>query len=400
MPAFEIKSDVYWIGVNDRTTDLFEGLWPITNEGISYNSYLINDEKKAIIDLTKSFKGDEYLAQIDEVTDLSKIDYIIINHMEPDHSGLIRTLRRISPRVTILGSAKTKQMLEGFFSIKENIQVVNDGDTLSLGKRTLNFFSTPFLHWPETIMTYEMAHRILFSCDAFGGYGAIHSAIFDDECKNFEFYQKEALRYYVNIVANYSPRVLMAIEKLADVPVDIIAPSHGLIWRKEASLIINLYKKWAECASGKTEPGVTLIYGSMYGHTEIMMNAVAQGISERGIPVDIFDASRTHVSYILPSLWTKRGVMIGSPTYEVSLFPPVAEVLNMAAHKHIKNKKAGFFGSYGWSGGALRSLKKIIEPLKWDLVDSLEFVGCAKEDTLKRGKEFGSRFADLVKKED
>ena len=143
MPAVEIKPDVYWVGVNDRTTDLFEGLWPITKEGVSYNSYLINDEKKAIIDLTKSLKGDEFLAQIDEVTDVSKIDYIVVNHMEPDHSGLLRTFRRIAPRATILGSTKTKDMLESFFSIKDNVQVVNDGDTLSLGKRTLKFFSTP-----------------------------------------------------------------------------------------------------------------------------------------------------------------------------------------------------------------------------------------------------------------
>lgn len=400
MPAIEIKPDVFWIGVNDRTTDLFEGLWPITKEGVSYNSYFINDEKKVIIDLTKSFKGDEYLAQIDELTDISKIDYIVVNHMEADHSGLIRTLRRISPRVTILGSAKAKDMLEGFFSIKENIRIVKDGDSLSLGKRTLKFFSTPFLHWPETIMTYETSHRILFSCDAFGGYGAIHSAIFDDECKNFEFYQKEALRYYVNILANYSQRVLVAIEKLTDIPVDIIAPSHGLIWRENTYLIVNLYKKWAEYASGKTEPGVTLIYGSMYGHTEIMMNAVAQGISEAGAPIEIFDASRTHASYILPSMWTKRGVVIGAPTYEVSLFPPVAEVLNTAAHKRIKNKKAAFFGSYGWSGGALRGLKTIIEPLKWDLVDTLEFLGYPKEGELKKAKEFGIRFAELVKEEE
>jgi len=134
MPAIEIKPDVYWIGVNDRTTDLFEGLWPITKEGVSYNSYLIDDEKKAIIDLTKSFKGDEYLDQIDEVTDISQVDFVVVNHMEPDHSGLIRTLRRIAPRVTFLGSAKTKDMLESFFSIKENVRVVNDGDTLSLDK--------------------------------------------------------------------------------------------------------------------------------------------------------------------------------------------------------------------------------------------------------------------------
>jgi flavorubredoxin len=398
MPAIEIKPDVYWIGVNDRTTDLFEGIWPITKEGVSYNSYLIDDEKRVVIDLTKSFKGDEYLAQIDELTDASQIDYVVINHMEPDHSGLLRTFRKIAPRAIFIGSAKTKEMLESFFSITDNVQAVSDGDTLSVGKRTLKFFSTPFLHWPETIMSYEVSDQILFPCDAFGGYGAIRGAIFDDECEDFEFYTKEALRYYVNIVANYSARVLGAIEKLADLPVDIIAPSHGLIWRKNPSLIVDLYKKWAECATGKTEPGITLVYGSMYGYTELMMNAVAQGISNAGVPVEIFDASRTHVSYILPSLWTKSAVMIGAPTYEVSLFPPVAEVLNACAHKHIKNKKAAYFGSFGWSGGALRNLEKIIEPLKWDLVDTFEFKGFPKEEELKKGEEFGRKFAQLIKK--
>ena len=399
MPVIEIKPDVFWIGVNDRTTDLFEGLWPISKEGVSYNSYLINDQKKAVIDLTKSIKGDEYFAQIDELTDITELDYVILNHLEPDHSGLLRTLRRISPRSTILCSAKAQDMLEGFFSITDNVQVVKDGDTLSLGKRTLKFFSTPFLHWPETIMTYEPSDHILFSCDAFGGYGAIRGAIFDDECQSPEFYEKEALRYYVNIVANFSPRVLNAIEKLKDIPVDIIAPSHGLIWRQDTARIVHLYKKWAEYAKGKTEPAITLIYGSMYGSTEVMMNAVVQGISEAGAPVEIFDAARTHVSYILPSLWTRRGVVIGASTYEVSLFPPIREVLEMAAHKHVQDKKAVFFGSYGWSGGALRDVKKIIEPLKWDLVNSLEFVGYPKEGDLKRGKEFGTRFAELIKKE-
>lgn len=398
MPAVEIKPDVFWIGVNDRTTDLFEGLWPITREGVSYNSYLIDDEKKAVVDLIKSFKGDEYLEQIDAVTDVSKVDYIIVNHMEPDHSGLLRTFRRIAPRATILGSAKTKEMLESFFSIKDNVRIVNDGETVSLGKHTLKFFSTPFVHWPETMMTYDVGGRVLFSCDAFGGYGALRGAIFDDECKEFDFYQREALRYYVNIVANYSARVLSAIEKLAGIPVDVIAPSHGLIWRKSPSLIVDLYRKWAEYATGKTEPGVTLVYGSMYGHTEVMMNAVAQGISRSGVPLEIFDASRTHVSYILPSLWTKSGVVIGAPTYEVSLFPPVSDVLNMAAHKHIRNKRVAYFGSYGWSGGAKKNLEKIVESLKWEFVESLEFIGAPTEEELRRGEEFGQRFAAAIKK--
>ena len=395
MPAIEIKPDVYWIGVNDRTTDLFEGLWPIEREGVSYNAYLINDEKKAIIDLSKAFKTDEFFDHIAEIVDLSEIDYVVINHMEPDHTGVLRTLRKIAPDAIILGSAKTKAMLESFYGVTENVRVVEDGETLSLGRRTLQFFSTPFVHWPETMMTYETTHRILFSCDAFGGYGALRGAIFDDECKNLDFYQKEALRYYVNIVAKFSKPVLKAIEKLADVPVEIIAPSHGLIWRERPERIVDLYQKWAEYATGETEAGITLIYGSMYGNTEAMMNAVAQGISRVGVPLEIFDAARTDVSYILPSLWTKAGVMVGAPTYEGTLFPPVAQVLEMAVLKRVLNKRVAMFGSYGWSGGALKHLKKIIEPVKWELVDSFEFVGKPTEEDLKMGEEFGARFAEL-----
>lgn len=396
MAAVEMKPDVYWIGVNDRTTDLFEGLWPITQEGISYNAYLINDQKKAIIDLTKSFKANEFFNQIDEIANISKLDYVIVNHMEPDHSGVLNTLRRISPQAIILGSRKTIEMLDSFYGITENVRAVQDGETLTLGRRTLRFLSTPLVHWPETMMTYEETHGMLFSCDGFGGYGALRGAIFDDECKDFDFYQKEALRYFVNILARFSNMVLKAIDKLADVSIDIIAPSHGLIWRKHPKRIVELYERWAGYSTGKTETGVTLIYGSMYGNTEVMMNAVAQGISRTGIPIEIFDAARTHASYILPSLWTKVGVMIGAPTYEVTLFPPVAHVLDIAIHKGVKNKKAARFGSYGWSGGAQRHFEKIIEPAKWDLVDSFEFNGGPTKEDLKKGEEFGAQFAEII----
>ncbi len=393
MPVVEVKPDVYWIGIIDRTTDLFEGIWPISDTGVTYNSYLIDDEKKAVIDLAKSNKGDEFFSQIEEIADISRIDYIVINHMEPDHSGLIKIVRRLAPEVKIVGSRKTRDMLEKFFEITENVIVVEDGDTLSLGKHELKFFSTPFLHWPETIMTYETTQRVLFSCDAFGGYGAVRGGIFDDESLDRDFYEREALRYYVNIIANFSSRVLGAIEKLKDVPVDVIAPSHGLVWRKDVSRIVDLYRRWAEYASGKCEPGVTLLYASMYGSTEMTMNAVARGIAKAGLPVEIFDAARTHVSSILPSLWTKSGVVVGAPTYEVSLFPPVAEALHMAARKRIVNKKAAYFGGHGWSGGALRELRQIVEPLKWEIVDTLEYVGTPKMPDLQEAERFGEQFA-------
>jgi anaerobic nitric oxide reductase flavorubredoxin len=397
MPPIEIKPDVYWIGVNDRTTDLFEGLWPITQEGISYNAYLIDDEKKAIIDLAKAFKTDVFFEQIDQVVDISQLDYVVVNHMEPDHSGILRTLRRMAPQTKILGTQKTRTMLESFYGITDQVEVVQDGDTLSLGRHTLQFVHTPFVHWPETMMTYETTKKILFSCDAFGSYGALRGGIFDDECTDPEFYEREALRYYVNIVSVFSKPVLNAIAKLSDIPVSIVAPSHGLVWREKPQLIVDLYRTWAEYATGQTEIGITMLYGSMYGNTERMMNAVAQGVSHEGVPLNIFDVAHTHVSYILPYLWKQRGVIVGAPTYEGSLFPLMAQVLDMAAHKRIRNKKVARFGSYGWSGGAQRHFERLIEPLKWELTDSFEFVGGPSDEDLRRGETFGSQFAKLVK---
>jgi flavorubredoxin len=397
MPAVEIRPGIYWIGVNDRTTDLFEGLWPITQEGVSYNTYLVDGEQKALIDLAKGLKTNEFLDQVAQVVDPSGLDYIIINHMEPDHTGILRTLRRIAPQAVILGTQKTQEMLAAFYQVTEDVRVVEDGERLSLGSHTLQFFSTPFVHWPETMMTYEATHRVLFSCDGFGGYGALQGAIFDDQCVDPAFYEQEALRYYVNIVAMFSRPVLRAIERLKDLPIEVIAPSHGLIWRKDPGRIVELYRKWAGYATGEREMGVTLLYGSMYGNSEQMMNAVAQGVSQAGVPVEVFDVGRTHTSYILPSLWVRQGVIVGAPTYEGGLFPPMAHVLDIAARKRILNRKAAYFGSYGWSGGARREFARLAESLKWEVVDTLEFRGGPTLEDLKEGEAFGRRFAEALR---
>jgi len=398
MSAIEIRPGIFWIGVNDRTTDLFEGLWPISKEGITYNAYLINDEKKAIVDLAKAFKTDEFLDQICSITDIRSLDYIVVNHMEPDHSGILKMLLNLAPNVKILCSEKAVAMLDSFYGIRENIQILQDGETLNLGKHQLQFFMTPFIHWPETMMTYETSQKILFSCDGFGGYGAFAGNIFDEACKNPQFYEKESLRYFVNIVAKFSKPVLNAIAKLSDLDITVIAPSHGLIWRKNPERILELYKTWASYADNEGDPGVTLIYGSMYGNTEKMMNAVAQGISETGLSIEIFDAARIHAAYILPSLWRYSGVMIGAPTYEGSLFPPVANILEKAALKRIKQKRMAYFGSYGWSGGAARNLSKLIDPLQWNLHDQLTFCGAPDDKLLKQGKLFGTQFAQFINK--
>ena len=222
MPVVEIKPDIYWIGVNDRTTDLFENMWPITREGVAYNAYLIKDQKKAIIDSAKSLKTNEFLNQIQEIADLSDIDYLIINHMEPDHSGALHSLKQMAPQITFVGTQKTREELAAFYSITDNVKVVNDGEMLPLGRREVRFVTTPMVHWPETMMTYETADRILFSGDAFGGFGAHRGGIFDDECTDIDEYVKETLRYFTNIMAKFSAMVLKAIDKVSDTPIKIV----------------------------------------------------------------------------------------------------------------------------------------------------------------------------------
>lgn len=396
MPSVEIRPGIHWIGVNDHTTDLFEGLWPITQEGVSYNSYLLMDEKTAVIDLAKSIKVDEYLGRVEELIDIAQLDYIILNHLEPDHTGILRILWKMAPRAVLLCSPQAKNMVSAFYGITDRIQTVKDGEEILLGTKKLKFFLTPMVHWPETMMTYEANSQVLFSCDAFGGYGALQGAIFDDECSDFAFYQKESLRYYANIVAKYSPMVLRAIEKLANLPVAVIAPSHGLIWRKDPGLIVELYRRWATYVQNGGEKGVTVVYGSMYGNTEAVMDALAQGIAESGLRVEIFDVRRNHVSYILPSLLLHKGVVVGAPTYEAALFPYMVHLLDLALRKEMKHKKTLYFGSFGWSGGAKREFEKFASALDWEIVQSFEFPGGGRPEDFHRAKELGLEFGRLL----
>ncbi len=397
MPPVEIRPGIFWIGVNDHTTDLFEGLWPITKEGVSYNSYLVVDEKRAIIDLARSLKTDDFITQIEEKTPLANLDYIVLNHMEPDHTGTLKVLRKLAPSATILCSPQAKDMVAAFYGITEGVQVVQDKDEISLGRKKLKFFLTPMVHWPETMVTYEVESQVLFSCDAFGGYGALQGVVFDDECTQFDFYLRESLRYYANIVAKYSPMVLKAIEKLSSLPVAVVAPSHGLIWRREPGRIVELYRTWAQYAQSGGEVGVTVLYGSMYGNTEMMVEALAQGIAESGVRIEMFDARRVHSSYILASLWEKRGVAVGAPTYEAGLFPPVAEVLNLALRKDMKHKRAMYLGSFGWTGGAKREIEKLFEALGWERVSVFEFRGGGGKEDIQRVKALGREFGEHIR---
>lgn len=384
MNPVKLTDDIFWIGVNDTSTKLFEGLWSIEKEGISYNSYLIKDEKSTLIDLCKDIKGELLIEHIKACIDPSQLHYLVINHMEPDHSGAIMQLLEIAPQITILGSAKTREMLEAFFGIREHVQVITDGETISLGAHTLHFLSTPMVHWPETIMTFEEKNGILFSCDGFGGYGVLEKSIFDDEQDDLDYYVHEALRYFSNIVCAFSKPVLKAAEKITPLNVKMVAPSHGLVWRADPQRILNLYIQWSEYAGGHAPKRVCLLHGSMYGISARVIPSIEQGLKKVGIPFSSFDVGETHISYILPALWESAGVVICAPTYEGGLFPSMEFVLEMADKKRMSDKKAIYVGSYGWGGGAMRFINKQREVLNWDLLGKAEFKGQALPEDLEK----------------
>jgi anaerobic nitric oxide reductase flavorubredoxin len=397
MKPIEIREGVFWVGVNDRVTELFEGLWPIGREGISYNSYLIRDEKSALVDLSKEMLSDEYLAQVAEIIDLRDLDYVVINHMEPDHSGALTRLRSIAPDAVILGMPKTVSMLKDFYNLTEKVERLSTGQELSLGTNTLRFVYTPFVHWPETMMTYMVEQKVLFPCDGFGGYGALDGAIFDDTCADRDYYEAEALRYFTNIVAPFSKSVLSAMGKFDGMPIEVVAPSHGLIWREAPERILELYRTWSEYYHSPAEVGVTALLGTMYRNTERALSAALSGIDSEGVPVKVYDVRRTHVSYILPDLWTRRGVLVAAPTYEGGMFPTMMDALMMADRKRVTGRKAAFLGSRAWSGGAEDEFERMAVKMDWDVINRVGFLGGPDNADLDRAHELGAALARAVK---
>jgi flavorubredoxin len=397
MRPIEIRPNIYWVGVNDRSSELFEGLWPIQNQGVTYNAYLIKDEKNALIDLSKEAYTDDFIAQLESLVGLENLNYVITNHMEPDHTGALLRLRECAPNAVFLGMGKAVAMMKDFYGLVDNVAVLKHEDTLSLGKNTLKFLFTPLVHWPETMMTYMVEEKILFSCDAFGSYGCLDGFLFDDEASDRDYFEREALRYFTNIVAAFSRNVLMAIDKVSPYPIEILAPSHGLVWRKEPERIISLYKKWAAMATEPAEPGVTVLYGSMYRNTERALDFALQAVAEQGVPLEVFNVAVTDPSFILPSLWTKRGLLVACPTYERAMFPPMVHALNIAEIKGVRNKIAGYFGSYAWSGGAKAVFEEFAAKLNWDVVGALEFIGSAKEADIQQIQAISRQIAGRSK---
>ncbi|MBD3350027.1 MAG: MBL fold metallo-hydrolase [Candidatus Lokiarchaeota archaeon] len=397
-------SKVYWTGVNDYTSDLFEGIWPVGEYGVSINSYIIKAEKTVLIDLVKAGGGGSSENLVDQLASIDlepeEIDYLVLNHLEPDHTGFLSSFRRICPNAEIITSKKGVPLVKAFYGISENVKAVEDGETLDIGDgKQLVFAYIPNVHWPETMVTYETSTKILFSCDAFGSFGALKGGIFDDEIlkEDHEFFEAESLRYYANIVGPFSNSVLKAIEKAGGLDIKVIAPSHGLIWRKNPETIINRYVRYANYMNDYAEPKITVIWGTMYGNTEIMMRSVLRGIAKEKVKVDVLKVPETDVSYVLAKAWESAGLVIAMPTYEYKIFPPMKYVLDIFDYKHVWHKKVLRVGSFGWSGGAERHFEQTIKNFKWDCIGPLEYQGAPTEEDLKKGEQLGAELAKEVK---
>lgn len=394
MLSVKMNENVYYIGVNDRSTSLFENQWPL-DRGVSYNSFLINDEKTALLDTVKINKSDDFVLKLKEALDGKNLDYLVIHHMEPDHSGAIQTIIDLYPDVILVGNKKTFELLEQFYEIKENLMLVDEGDSLELGETKLTFYKTPMVHWPESMVSYEEKYRILFSQDAFGGFGALDGTIFDDEI-NWETYKSETRRYYSNIVGKFSKQVQTAVKKLMNLDIKMVCPVHGPVWRENPEKIISCYDSWSK---QETKKGVVIVYGSMYGNTEIMAESIARKLAEEGITdIKLFDVSKTHKSYILNEIWEYEGLILGSCTYNNDLFPNMADLVNVLKMNKLENHVLGIFGSYSWSGGALKALKEYMEISKLPHIETfVETKSSPKKEDFEVLRKMAEEMAVMLK---
>ena len=396
----KIQENLYYLGVNDRQTEYFENMWPLPY-GVAYNSYLLTGEKTCLMDTVKVSKSDEFVDNVKAILKDRKLDYLVIHHIEPDHSGSIPQILDLYPDLKIVGNKKTRSMLNDYYEIdSDHFIEVGEGDELDLGDRKLTFYLTAMVHWPESMVAYEEATKTLFSQDIFGGFGTLDGGIFDDQIEYDSNYLEETTRYFINIVGKYANQALKALKKLEGLDIELICPDHGPIWRKNPQKIIDIY---TSLAKQETIDGCVVIYGSMYGNTETMAEAVARGLAEGGIKnVKVRDITKTSNSYLLSDIWRYKGVILGSCSYDNNLFPPMNYLLTEVSHQRMKNNYWGIFGSYSWSGGALKTLKKYMEEGKYDVLDTqLEIQGAATNEELKQLIDFGKEMAaKILAKED
>ena len=360
----EIANQIYYVGVNDRQKTLFENMWPLPY-GVSYNAYLIVDEKTVLIDTVDVCYSDLFLKKVAEALQGRTLDYLIVNHMEPDHAGSIRLLRQQYPDVKIVGNTKTFGMLAGFHGITDGLYEVKEGDTLNTGAHQLSFYMAPMVHWPEVMVTYDATDKILFSADAFGTYGTLDGAVVDKDM-DCSHYWDEMVRYYANIVGKYGNPVQRALQKLSALEIKTICSTHGPVWQEHVAKAVGIYDRLSRY---EAEDGVVILYGSMYGHTEQMAEVIASALADNGVKrIVMHNVSKTPASYILADVFRYKGIIVGSPTYSNQLFPEVEAVLSKIELREVKNRLFGYFGSFSWAGAAVKRLAAFGEKMKWETV--------------------------------
>ncbi len=389
----KISERIFYVGVNDDDKVLFEGLWPIP-VGVSYNSYVVADEKVALIDTVESGFEEEFIANIGQAVGDRNIDYLVVNHMEPDHSSLISYMLERYQGLKIVANAKTVPMLKGYHGISpEDVLVMGEGEQLSLGSCSLRFHMIPMVHWPETMVTWLEEENTLFSGDAFGTFGSIDEEVIDND-DTFEQYRDEMMRYYACIVGKYGVPVQTALKKLGGLQIKRICSTHGPVWERNIPAVIDIYDRMSRY---EVERGVCIVYGSMYGNTAAAADALAMELEERGIPYAIHDlagnnAGELGLSGALRDIFRYDTIVVGSPTYNNGIFPPVETFMKALQARLIKGRRFYAFGSYTWAGASVRLLNELASSMNFEILgDGLSF-----PQAYSRDKVDMSAVADLL----
>ena len=387
----KITEDIIYAGVNDHQVDLFEGQYRVPN-GMAYNSYVILDEKTAVMDTLDANFADEWLENVAKALDGRKPDYLIVQHMEPDHSANIENFVKAYPEATVVANTKTFAMMKNFFpkmDLAGKKLEVKDGESLTLGKHVLTFVFAPMVHWPEVMTAYEETEKILFSADAFGRFGALERTARAP-------WAPQARRYYYNIVGKYGGMVQKALAKLSSLDVKTLCSLHGPVWSRQAGEVIGLYDKWSRC---EADEEAVIIYASMYNNTAHMANHIADRMAERGVTgVKVYDVSKTHLSYLISEIWRCRYVMLGSCAYNADMFPLMELLCNSMLHYGLKNRELAIFGSCSFGGGGVRSLRKFAEASGWELMcEPVEVTGTATPANLAKFEPLADAVAERIK---
>ena len=360
----KINDDIYYLRASDRRIELFENVYPVS-QGMSYNSYLITDEKTCLMDsVDESIRG-QFLENLQYALNGRNLDYMVVQHMEPDHCSIVPELFRMYPDMKLVASLQAFKMMENFYSLQteERRLVVKEGDTLELGKHTLKFIAAPMVHWPEVLMTYDVTDKILFSADAFGSFGAMSGNIFADEIDWDKDFKDEARRYYVNIVGKYGPQTQNVLKKASTLDIQMICPLHAHIWRKDLSKIISLYDKWSKYEAEKDS--VVIFYGSIYGNTQNAAEILAMQLAENGMEnVEVFNTSKTHVSFLVSKAFEYKTLVFAAATYNAEIFDTVQNLITELKNHNLSNRRIGLIENGSWAPVAASKMKAQLETFK------------------------------------